>query len=802
VNEGDDVTITLHNGLSEATSLTVRGASMPTDRVGVAPGQTRPYHFTASGVGTHLYEAGVLVNSQHQVAMGLYGVLDVSPSSGPVGGPSAYIVIGDIDPALNAGPASFDMRNFNPKYQTINGKPYPGVGDLATAAPGEQLRVHYLNAGINYHSMSVLGGNQQIVADDGHPLAHPYKVVAQTVGPGQSFDAIVTIPSTAAAGTRLAIFDANLQLNNRNRRPANSGAPLVASATFGGAVGFVSIGAGSPPPTDTLGPIVSGMTSTRSQVLATISDTTTGGNTIQQAEYFVDTVGAPGSGAALLANDGVFDQATEGVHALFPSGLSSAGHTVYVRGQDSIGNWGPLGTVVIPAVTSGDTTGPVITGVTLSPNPTNGSLPLTLHATASDATTGGSNIASAEYRIGTGAWVPMSVNLPAVTASIDATIAASTVNALSADATIQIRATDSVTPTGNTGQPASTTLIIDKSAPTTGAVSLVPSGALNGLTGVNSSTPAVRVSSSAFDISGVAKAEGFIDTIGATGAGFLFVPTDGAWGGTFESLQSDIPLSTIRGLSDGSHSISVHTLDGAGNWGPFTSQSFVVDKTAPTVGSVTLTPSFIGLGANTTALSVVTSDGAGAGVVSGQYWIDGTATPPANPTSFNGSNAIVGTSALAGGTHLIWVRVLDAAGNWSVAKSATLAVVQAIDDSATVTANTSTTQTINNNASSGVLVNDLPGGAGRTVVLASAPVRTGGTGIGTLTLSCPGSLGTAAPSVSGNTICTNGAYRITLTGVGNNNSQRRASKRGTFSFRYTMTLGGASSTATVTITVN
>jgi hypothetical protein len=82
-------------------------------------------------------------------------------------------------------------------------------------------------------------------------------------------------------------------------------------------------------------------------------------------------------------------------------------------------------------------------------------------------------------------------------------------------------------------------------------------------------------------------------------------------------------------------------------------------------------------------------------------------------------------------------------------------------------------------------------------------VRTSGTGAGTLTLSCPGSLGTAAtPSISGQTICANGAYRVTLTGVGNNNNQRAASKRGTFQFTYTEKLNGVTSTATVVITVN
>ncbi len=42
------------------------------------------------------------------------------------------MVLSELDTALNtvATPASFDMRNFNPKYFLINGKAYPGTDPL------------------------------------------------------------------------------------------------------------------------------------------------------------------------------------------------------------------------------------------------------------------------------------------------------------------------------------------------------------------------------------------------------------------------------------------------------------------------------------------------------------------------------------------------------------------------------------------------------------------------------------------------------------------------------------------------
>ncbi len=146
----------------------------------------------------------------------------------------------------------------------------------------------------------------------------------------------------------------------------------------------------------------------------------------------------------------------------------------------------------------------------------------------------------------------------------------------------------------------------------------------------------------------------------------------------------------------------------------------------------------------------------------------------------------------------------DAAGNWSAVSSRTLTVIRAVNDARSITANMRAAQTSDVIAGSGVLANDEPVGlAGRTAALVSAPVRTSGSGQGTITVTCPAALGTAAtPAIGGNTVCTNGAYRVTLNGVGNSGNARRSSKRGTFQFTYSEILNGVSAQATVTITVN
>ena len=83
------VTVTLHNGLSENTSLFFQGQSMSPDTTGVAAGGTATYTFVASQPGTFLYEAGLIPGKQHQVAMGMYGALVVKPADGTAYGTPA-----------------------------------------------------------------------------------------------------------------------------------------------------------------------------------------------------------------------------------------------------------------------------------------------------------------------------------------------------------------------------------------------------------------------------------------------------------------------------------------------------------------------------------------------------------------------------------------------------------------------------------------------------------------------------------------------------------------------------------------
>lgn len=349
VNQGDVVTLTLHNSLTEQTSLLFQGQNMIPDLAGIAPGGMQTYTFTANKPGTFLYEAGLLANAQHQVAMGLYGALIVRPTGAPsqayaTGAGAAtfdseqVLVLSELDTDLNnsADPGAFDIRKYSPKYYLINGEAYPDTAAITVAA-GETVLFRYVNAGLQAHSMSTLGLSQNIVAQDGHANTFVRTVVAETIATGQTLDTLVNISGSA---TQFPLYDASLFLRNN-----------VGNGSFAGLGGMLTmITVGSPVlPGDTTGPIASALDATPNTsdgtlpitISATISDASTGNSNVTAAEFYIDnTVSAP------VAMSGSFGTPTVSVSGTIPaSTLEPGSHTIYVRGLDSADNYGSFATV-------------------------------------------------------------------------------------------------------------------------------------------------------------------------------------------------------------------------------------------------------------------------------------------------------------------------------------------------------------------------------------------------------------------------------------------------------------------------
>ncbi len=721
---GDVVTVRLHNDLAEATALLFQGQNMIPDLYGVAAGGVKEYNFTAKE-GTYLYEVGLLDNAAYQIAMGLYGAMVVRPAgtlNQAYASPSvvnydneAVVLLSEIDPALNrtATPVGFDMRDYAPKFRLVNGKVSP-LTDVFNALPGESLLLRYVNAGLQPHSMSVLGLRQSEVALDGNAYVHAKNLVADTLAPGQTADMLVTIPGSATLGSKFALYDGSFSLNN-------------SGAGMGGMLTFVEAGVSAGNPGDVAGPLVATVASQPDvtngtvgvQIAASISDVATGNSNIMAAEYFIDTIGADGNGNAMVVSVSTPAAIVNGTISVAQlGGLASGKHTIYVHGMDSAGNWGNTNFTVLNL----DKQGPLASGLVLSPNPSNGVVQVTLSATADDQTTGNGTIVGAEYRIDNGTPQPMNVNVPASVASLVAVIPVGDLAGLTDGAhTIEVHGMDSL---GNWGDWTSTSLLVDKSAPEAYNVTISPDVPNNGTVPVNSSQMAIRLDATLTDIgtvlatieptapvvqppieaashlylpavtnnsgsadigvsaaavtpntSYVKRAEGFIGTPGANGTGFPLMATDSVFDQGTENAYAFIPLSTIAQLEDGMIEISVHAMDGAGNWGNFASATLTVDKLPPVVANLAASNNPTNSGASNNVsfvLSATATDAAGVGRAEWFTGADpgaGNGTPMAiSGTGPWGLSATIDFMALGwpAGQRTIYVRAQDKLGNaWS-----------------------------------------------------------------------------------------------------------------------------------------
>ena len=697
VNQGDAVSITLHNSnIPSATSLMIAGQPVVPDTAGVTTGSSKTYTF-ASGTlqpGTYLYEAGLTADGPRQAAMGLYGALIVRPTGAPsqaYADPStafndeAVLVLSEIDPALNAAPSTFDMTTYAPKFWLINGKVYPNTDPITTAA-GDNVLLRYVNAGLKHHSMSLLGLHQTIVAKDAQFLTNPSKVVSETIPTGTTLDALVTMPNPAPASAKYVVYDAAMRLDN-------AGAATGGVINFGGMLTLLTVGTG----TVTAGPVTSAVTvnpnPTNGSVPGTLTATISGGPDV--AEYFVDTIAANGAGCPLTGSLTSVSVTIPASGATAPCAdlatLASGNHTFYVHGHD-VNGWG----AVASAVLNLDKTGPLISNMVVTPTVDNGTADVQLQATASDVATGNQNVIAAEYTIDGGTANAITVTIAAPVVSLTATIPAATVNGLSdGNHAIAVRAQDGF---GNWGAYGTVTLKVDKTSPVASAVSAQPNPN-NGTLGVQISSGGtfyVRIDATVADPLGgtvnsnIVGAEYFFDAVGANGSGGTMIPTDGAFNTPTEVVYGAVDLIHIAALAQGQHTIYVHGKDTAGNWGPMSTTTFIVDKTSPAISALSTTPAPANLAASVT-VNVTAADPANTGtpvnapasnITGGEYFWGPTDPGVGNATTFAVTPAASGTfttpidvsQRTIFTNNTLSVRVKDAAGNWSTASSTVVAI--------------------------------------------------------------------------------------------------------------------------------
>jgi FtsP/CotA-like multicopper oxidase with cupredoxin domain len=179
VTEGDRVRVILANALPESTSIHFHGMLTPNTMDGVPfvtqppirPGQRFTYEFVATPSGSHMYHSH---NGDDQITRGLFGALIVDPRT--PSGPRADV---DVVLVVNDGPLGY----------TLNGKSFPATQPIL-AAPGQRIRIRYMNEGQIIHPMHLHGLAQQVIAKDGHLLPQPYSVDTVNVAPGERYDVL------------------------------------------------------------------------------------------------------------------------------------------------------------------------------------------------------------------------------------------------------------------------------------------------------------------------------------------------------------------------------------------------------------------------------------------------------------------------------------------------------------------------------------------------------------------------------------------------------------------------------------
>ena len=397
-----------------------------------------------------------------------------------------------------------------------------------------------------------------------------------------------------------------------------------------------------------------------------------------------------------LVSDMIAAGQTEDALVAFPSGgadqlpvyetagtLDNAGQTV---GTTRLVGFGGMLTFLAAGTTAtGDNIGPAVSNVAVAPNPATPAAAATVTATASDANTGGSNIAQAEFvidsqNVALGSGTPMSAvdgAFDEVTEPVTGTITTTVLGTLTQGThTMYVRALDSA---GKWGGVSSATFKVGNTGPTTGALSLTPNP-------VNSGPVQLSATGNDSSIGGnVVAGEYFIDPAAVpvtNGLGTALTVTTPA---TVAGGTATIDAATVGGLLPGDHTVYVHFRDDSNLWGPTATITLKVDRTAPVLGNsgnqITPNPTDGTTGTQTdpTSLKVHATfvDGA-SNVVAAEGFLD-------NPTGVNGAGFVFladdgswsslteagygliplsQLTGLADGTHQVYVHAKDAAGNW------------------------------------------------------------------------------------------------------------------------------------------
>lgn len=219
VKEGDVVDFTLTNDPKNQNSHSMDFHAAVVDVLDefgeIKPGESKHFTFSADHPGVFIYHCGASSMAEH-ISRGMYGVIIVDPKEGyskafPKPDREYVLVHGDL---FEAGTSAED-RAMNNHWTgvLVNGKVFhydpvhdPNAGLTLEAAPGERVRLYFVNAMINEAAaLHPIAGIWDRVWDNGNPKNIRYGMQTVEVPPAHGLTVDIVPPADRA--TNNAIVD-------------------------------------------------------------------------------------------------------------------------------------------------------------------------------------------------------------------------------------------------------------------------------------------------------------------------------------------------------------------------------------------------------------------------------------------------------------------------------------------------------------------------------------------------------------------------------------------------------------------
>jgi hypothetical protein len=312
---------------------------------------TRTYRFALSKPGTFLYQSGA--DPSVQVQMGIYGALIVRPANPAQAYPPSLtnpnttfdnevvLLYSAIDPFLhNAvtdntyGTEAFPSTiEYEPKYFLINGKPYQNQLDPLVQhhdplpigpVGGNGTLLRFLNADLEAHAPSFPDTYVSVIGEDGNLLPYPRVHHSLLLTAGKTLD-VILVPSAPAK--KIPVIDRRLFVNNNGVYPGGHLAFLGVQGAdvTGPATSFASF---APDPSAGISPVL---------LTVAADDSASGNSNVVAAEWMTDNTVREGYGNPMTGTFG--SPAVDNLAAYIPLSAVPADNTLWIRSQDSEGNW-------------------------------------------------------------------------------------------------------------------------------------------------------------------------------------------------------------------------------------------------------------------------------------------------------------------------------------------------------------------------------------------------------------------------------------------------------------------------------